>query len=318
MSTPSDPTDPTDPTDPNGSTGPTVPADPTRSEQPAERPAAPEAPTAASDEAPTAAYDPAPPAPPLPPAAPEQAPYAGYGQPGYAQAPYGQPPVAASGPDTRPKTLARVSLGLAIVGALLACVGFIPLGWGGLVAVLVGGLMLLVAFVLSIVVLASRKQGGKPLGIAALIVSVLGAVVWTIALVVAFVFGVLATAEQSADAAPSPSVSAPGENADDLDADDAPAGDVSEADEAAFLAEARPQLNELFAEIDPSFTDETVRQVFPDDALVGLGQSFAQAGDGNRQLLVDTLVTNLEGVLDAEAAERFIDILTDAADEHLM
>ncbi len=301
MSTPSDPSDPT---------GPNRPEQPA---QPSETPLAP------SDDVPTAAYEPAPPAPPAPPAAPAQAPYgqAPYGQAPYGQAPYGQPPVAAAGPDTRPKTLARVSLGLAIVGTVLACVGFIPLGWGGLVAVLIGGLLLLAGFVLSIVALASRKQGGKPIGIAALIVSVLGAVVWTVALIVAFVFGVLATAERSADAAPTPGISAPGGDPDDSAPGDATGGGVSAADEAAFLGEARPQLNELFAELDPGFTEETVRQVFPDDALISLGQSFTQAGDGSRQLLVDTLVANLDGVLDAEAAERFIDILTDAAENHL-
>src|SRR5690606_4838771 len=79
--------------------------------------------------------------------------------------------------DTRSKGLAITALVLGGVGLVLALVGFIPVPVAGLLLALMSGVMLLLAVVLSIVALASKKQGGKGLGIAALVSSTVGVVV---------------------------------------------------------------------------------------------------------------------------------------------
>lgn len=308
MSTPTDPTGAERP-DPDQGT-PSASESPTTGSAPAD---------GAADAAPTEAYPPAPPAPPAPGegagAGVAGAP-ASHAQPAYGQAPYGQAPYGApapSGPDTRPKTLAWTSLGLAILGVILSCIGFVPVAWVGLVSVIVGGLLLLVAFVLSIVALASRKQGGKPLGITALIVSVLGGIVWTVALIFAFTLSIVTSATDSgSEPAPSPSVSAAPGQEDETD------GETSATyDEEAFVAEARPAINELFTSLDPSITDEIVEQMFTDDTLVTTGKSFLIAGEAGRDQLIDGLVSGSQGVFDEDAATRFTDIILDAAQKHL-
>ena len=79
--------------------------------------------------------------------------------------------------DTRSKGLAITALVLAGLGLILAFVGFIPVPVVGLLIALLAGLVLLLALVLSIVALASKKQGGKGLGIAALVGAAVGAVI---------------------------------------------------------------------------------------------------------------------------------------------
>jgi hypothetical protein len=275
----------------------------------------------AGDAAPTEAYPPVPPAPPVAqasygdaPAAPADGPAYGqppYGQPPYGQAPYGAP--APSGPDTRPKTLAWISLGLAILGVILSCIGFVPAAWVGFASVIVGGLVLLVAFVLSIVALASRKQGGKPIGIAALIVSVLSGILWAVALIFAFTFSVVTSSSDAESApTPAPSVSAAPEDEGETE------GEVSGTyDEEAFIAEARPAINDLFTALDPSITEEVVEQMFTDETLVTTGKSFLLAGEAGRDQLIDGLVSGSQGVFDEDAATQFTDIILDAAQKHL-
>jgi hypothetical protein len=316
MSTPTDPTGAERPDTDQGT--PSASESPTTGSAPADG-AADAAPTEAypaADAAPTEAYPPAPPARGEAAQAGAAGAPAPHAQPAYGQAPYGQAPYGApspTGPDTRPKTLAWTSLGLAVLGVILSCIGFVPVAWVGLVSVIVGGLLLLVAFVLSIVALASRKQGGKPLGITALIVSVLGGIVWTVALIFAFTLSIVTSATDSdSEPAPSPSVSAAPGQEDETD------GETSGTyDEEAFIAEARPAINELFTSLDPSITDEVVEQMFTDDTLVTTGKSFLIAGEAGRDQLIDGLVSGSQGVFDEDAATRFTDIILDAAQKHL-
>lgn len=307
-----------------------TPTDPAGSDEAREPvPASPDAPV--SPDAPTAAYPdlPASPAPqtpaapaPVPPApvdgqpatpAYAPAPQAPYGQPAYGQPEYAAAPPP-TGADTRPKTLAWVSLGLAVLGTILACVGFTPVPWVGLISVIIGGLLLLVAFVLSIVALASRKQGGKPFGVIALVLSVLGGGVWAIALFASIAltaFLSTSSGEAVESPAPAPSISAaPSEEG--TDGGEAVAG---EYDEAAFLAEARPAMLAVFQEVEPSVTEELVDQMFPDDALIAAGQSMLLLGDDGRDQMIESLTTG--GTFDDDTAGRFVDAIYDAATEHL-
>jgi hypothetical protein len=314
-----------------------TPTDPAGSDDARESvPASPDAPTAASPEipaspdAPTAAYPAdvpaAPPVPPAPadgtPAAPAYAaapapgapPQAPYGQAPYGQPSYGQPAYAAapSGPDTRPKTLAWISLGLAVLGVILSCIGFVPVPWVGLVSVIVGGLLLLIAFVLSIIALASRKQGGKPFSIIALVVAVLGGGLWAVALFVSIALTAITSSSSTGESleSPAPSVSvAPSEDGTD---GEAPAGAY---DEAAFLAEARPAILAVFQEVEPSVTEDLVNQMFPDDALIAAGQSMLLLGDAGRGTMIDSLTEG--GTFDDDTAGRFVDAIYDAASKHL-
>jgi hypothetical protein len=322
MSTPTDPTGAEQPDSSGAEPAPAAQGSPAQGSAPD---AAPTQAYPAGDASPTEAYPPVPPAPPVAqasygdaPAAPADGPAYGqppYGQPPYGQAPYGAP--APSGPDTRPKTLAWISLGLAILGVILSCIGFVPAAWVGFASVIVGGLVLLVAFVLSIVALASRKQGGKPIGIAALIVSVLSGILWAVALIFAFTFSVVTSSSDAESApAPAPSVSAAPE--DEGETEGETEGEVSGAyDEEAFIAEARPAINELFTALDPSITEEVVAQMFTDETLVTTGKSFLLAGEAGRDQLIDGLVSGSQGVFDEDAATQFTDIILDAAQKHL-
>ena len=87
-----------------------------------------------------------------------------------------------TGADTRPKKLAWIALSVAIAGFVLSFGGLLPIVWVGLVFAIVSGLLLIAGLILGIMVLAKRTQGGKPLGIVAIIVSVLGGVVFVIGL----------------------------------------------------------------------------------------------------------------------------------------
>jgi len=113
--------------------------------------------------APPAGYPGAGPAPysggPVPPAfgAPNQP----YGTPGGPQT-----------PGARPKTLAVVALVLAAVGLVLA---FIP------IVTWFSGIFLLAGFVIALIALISKKQGGKGFAIGALTISIVG---WIVSIVV--------------------------------------------------------------------------------------------------------------------------------------
>ena len=124
---------------------------------------------------------------------------AAYALPPYARNPAGPPPTypgspafaavpgtgAPGGIDTGPKALAIVALALAGAGVLLALVAAIAGSWG---AGSLSPLLLFVAFVLSLIALISRKQGGKGFGVAALLISVVGGIL-TVVLAVAAILG---------------------------------------------------------------------------------------------------------------------------------
>ena len=98
--------------------------------------------------------------------------------------------------DDRPRTLSFVSLGIAIVGValLLSSLG----GYVGIVMIYMpgseyaAGILLLAAIVLSIIALGSRGQGGKRIGLAALIIAVAGGVVAVLTPAILFILIVTA------------------------------------------------------------------------------------------------------------------------------
>jgi len=155
---------------------PTVPSGP---EDPQATPPQQPEPTPPPPTPPQAAPTTPPPAQPNPPAAPtQQYPPAGTQQypqqpppPGYA------PPAAPVKPrDSRPKTIAIIAVALAGVGFILAFIPFVTF---------VSGLFLLAGFIMGIIGLVSKKQGGKAFSIAAVAASVVG---WIVS-----VFAILAT-----------------------------------------------------------------------------------------------------------------------------
>lgn len=271
----------------------TPPIDPTDRPTPAD-----DQPTQAyppGDQQPTEAYPPAPPAPQAPYG---QAPQAPYGQ--APQAPYGQPPgyaPAPADPDTRSKGIAWTALSLAIVGIVLSLIGFIPVAWVGLIAVIIGGLVLLAAFVFAIVGLAGKRNGGKPLSITALVLSVVGATIGAFALIWAIVVTGLTAAGTSLDSgstgvvpAPTPTAEISGGAEDGAEGDGA-TDDAATADEAAFLAEVRPKVNDVMAQIDPTATPEVVAQALPDETLVMIGQALLVSGEAGIDQIVDQTFT---------------------------
>ncbi|MDY0908704.1 hypothetical protein [Microbacterium sp. CFBP9034] len=317
---------PTEPTPPNPSDAPQPPADaqPTEIVPPSE-PVGDAQPTAAyppSDFQATEAY------PPADQPGYGQAPQdpAAYGQPPYGQPPaydpaYGQAPVAAPvSPDARPRTLGWISLGLALGGLLLVGAAFIPLLWVSLVLAFLGGLLLLIALVLGIVTLASKKQGGKGLGIAAIALSVVGGIAWIGAITLAFLLiGFAAVGTSNGASVPSPAVS------QEAVPEDEPTEEGSESetptgtyDEAAYLAQVRPELTALMQEIEPSITEEMLAQTYTDETLVSIGQSLLIAGETGRSVAITSLTEASGGMFTEEQATRFYDTIADAAEQYLV
>ncbi|KRB36479.1 hypothetical protein [Microbacterium sp. Root180] len=341
-------TNPTEPTPPQPGDDATATAAtaPESVEPAAPEPAAPDAPAAPvapqpADVQPTEAYPPAdaqptevyPPADAQPtevyppagqpvygdPAAPSAYGQPAYGAPAAGGPAYGAPvagPAAVSAAD-RPRGLAWASLGLAIGGLVLVGAAFIPLAWVSLVLALVGGLLLLVALVLGIVALASKKQGGKGLGIAAIAVSVLGGLLWIFALTAAFLWIGLAVAGSSSGSSdPEISVSeeaTPGD--EESTEEEVPAGVY---DEEAYLAEVRPEITAILQEIDPNFTEDLIGQIYSDDMLVSTGQALLAAGDSARDAFVTSTVESSDGMFTEEQAIAFYDSVLDAAELYLV
>ena len=294
---------------------------------------------------PAGAVPPVPPAPAAPdmpaaaPATPPPAPAAypqGYPQP-YAQGqPGAYPPLPPSGygqpvpglppqADNRPKTLALVALILAVVGFIAACVGFTPVG---LIFVISGGVLLLAAFVLSIMVLASRKQGGKGLGIAGLIVSVVGGIVFAFALVVSIFWSLWGYGMIVNEPGDNPAVSVvPDENTDQgtdaaqgtdegTDSDQATAGDY---DEDAYVAEVRPKVHAILKEAQPDLDESIIDSLYPDDTLVSVGQAVLMDYEARGDDAVTDYVGILseDGYLTEDQAGRFVQAILTAAQDHL-
>lgn len=133
------------------------------------------------------------------------------------QAGFGAPHPAPSAPPPR-RGMAITALVLAIVGFVLACIPF---------AVFLGGALLLAALILAIVALV--KNQSKPLGISALIVSIVGTgIAFLVALFTIFLGAAIAAAD------------GPGDVRDDVAAqgtDDQPAAAVTTDAEDLLLAE---------------------------------------------------------------------------------
>ncbi|MET0813413.1 MAG: hypothetical protein ABWY03_10180 [Microbacterium sp.] len=296
---------PTDPPVPNPDAQPTEaygqPPVPNSDPQPTEAYGQPVAPPPPYAEQPTQAY---------PDAQPTQA----YGQPVY-----GTPAPAPKAPDTRPKTLAWIALGAGILGFILVLVAFIPLLWVSLILALVGGVLLLGALVIGIIALASKKHGGKGLSIGAIIVSVVGGLAWIGAITWAIVVIGLASAGGNDIAASPEPTAVESEAPSDTDTDTETGGDDVAAgayDEAAYLAQVRPELVAIMQEVDPSLTEETISEVFPDETLVSTGSSLLSAGDAGRDVLISSLSES--GLFDEAQATRFYDAILDGARQHLV
>lgn len=312
----SNPTAPGDPEQPNNATPPPS--------SPDDAPAHPDAPTQAYPDAqPTQAY---------PDAQPTQA--YGSAQPGPAyggeQPAYGapQPPVYTTpptgAPDSRPKTLAIIALIAGVVGFVLGLGGFVP-GLGialGIVAII----LLLAALVLSIVALVSKKQGGTGFSIAALIVSVIGGIIASVALVVGLVFTAALTAVENGDfdelLSPAPTTtSIPSDEASD-EASETPGDDTAPAtgDEASYIAAVRPVITSLYQEITPGATPEQIELAFSDDTLLALGQSIltleqVSGEEGSRAQIVEAWIS--ADAMSEEQANLLYDTVAGAAHQYL-
>lgn len=257
--------------------------------------------------------------PPTDPTQPTEVyPPAPQGQPASDPQAYGAPP---TGPDTRPKGIAWTALILSIAGILLSLIGFVPVLWVGLISVVIGGLVLLAAFILSIVGLVGKRNGGKPLSITALVLSVLGGVVGASALVVSLVFvglTVSGAGPSGSTPAPAPSSQASDSASGDATDDAADPGDgTTSAGEAAFLAEVRPQIGALLAEIDPTVTPESIASVFSDADLVTIGQALLTTGEGGIDAFVEQTTAAAGGAVDADKVRELFETLYAAAQTHL-
>jgi hypothetical protein len=235
-----------------------------------------------------------------------------YGDPAYG-APVSDPGVPAS---DRPRGLAWASLGLAIGGLVLVSAAFIPLPWVSLGLAIIGGLLLLVALVLGIVTLASKKQGGKGLGIGAIAVSVLGSLLWIGAITASIVWIGLSVADSSGTGSnPDVSVTEEAGPGEDDTTEEAPSGIY---DEAAYLAEVRPEILAIMQEIEPGVTQEIVDEFYTDEMLVTLGSTIVTLGDMGGESIVDGLVEGSDGTFSEEQATRFYETIRDAAEQYLV
>jgi hypothetical protein len=308
---------PTEPTPPPADAQPTAAYPPADAQPTAAYPPADAQPTAVypADAQPTAVYPPA-----GQPVYGQPAGQPAYGVPAYGQSAsgdpaYGDPAFGAPVAADRPRGLAWASLGLAIGGLLLVGAAFVPLAWVSLILALLGGLLLLVALVLGIVTLASKKQGGKGLGIGAIAVSVLGGLLWIGAITASLVWvGLSIAGSSSTGTSPEVSVSEEAAPGDDT-TEEAPPGPY---DEEAYLDEVRPEVTAILQEIDPSVTEDLIGQIYSDEMLVATGTALLAAGDSARDAFVSSTVESSDGMFAEEQAIRFYDVVLDAAEKHLV
>lgn len=318
-------TPPTGPFDPSGEAErntPTTPYDPNTPYTP------PTPPAPSPDAQPTVAFGPAdgapapqaPSAPQIPPAAPNGYAPTGYPQqPGYAPAgfppaAYGAPAPGAPGtPDQRPKTLAWTALILGAVGTLLALVGFVPVPWLGLITVFVSGFVLLAAFVVALVALISKRYGGTALSVTGLVLSVLGGTIGAFALIIAALFTGFSTANVVVnDGLPAPAPTAQ-VSQDPYDVTETPLT----SDEEAFIAEVRPQVNAIMADIDPSLTADIVEQSLPDSALVAIGQGLLVTGESGIDTYVGQMQAGAGDSVSTDQLRTLFEAIYQAAQTHL-
>lgn len=324
-----------------------TPHDPYQPDQPDQAPTGGEAPDAQpteaySEAAPTQAYPPADQPAYAQPAygqAPQGQP--AYGQPAYGQPAYGQPaygqPAAPAGPDTRPKRLGWVALGLGIAAVVLMIISWFTffIAFAGIVIAALALLAGTAAIVFGIIVLVKKTQGFKPGGIVGIAGGVLAGLAWISLVISIGVTAVFVSLGDSSSPLPAPSSSASAEPEDepsDEPSDEptdgastepsaAPGDETGTPDTAAYIAEVRPQIEALMASIDPMYTPEMVSTAFSDDMLVTLGESFAIFGSlegmqAQRGAIVDSFVTS--GLMDEAQAGQFFDIIANATAAHLM
>ncbi|WP_299090632.1 hypothetical protein [uncultured Microbacterium sp.] len=231
---------------------------------------------------------------------------------------YGATPTA---PDARTKGIAWTALALAIAGIIAALVGLIPILWVGFGFALLACLLLLAAFVFSLIGLIGKRNGGKGISVTALILSIVGGVIASFALVISLVlFGPAASGNSSAPA-PEASAAPSAEPSDDSavvsPTDEAtPAAPDADAT-AAFLADVRPKVNDLMASVDPTITPEIVESVFPDDQLVLMGQTLLIAGEGGIDAIVDATVAQSGDVVPADILRQLYQSVLESAQNHL-
>ncbi|PZU47557.1 MAG: hypothetical protein DI566_05330 [Microbacterium sp.] len=222
-------------------------------------------------------------------------------------------------PDTRTKGIAWTALSLAIAGVVLTLIGFVPVPWVGIIAVVLGGIVLLAAFVFSIVGLAGKRFGGKPLSITALVVSIVGGVLGVIALAAALVITGNSVAQGIVQDSgrETPSVTEPSDAADDDATTDDTADDSAlTANETAFLAQVRPEVNRIMAEIDPSITPDIVEATFDDATLITVGEALLTTGQAGVDSFAEQSA-GTEGAADAELMRSLYQAIYDAAVAHL-
>lgn len=222
-------------------------------------------------------------------------------------------------PDTRTKGIAWTALSLAIAGVVLTLIGFVPVPWVGIIAVVLGGIVLLAAFVFSIVGLAGTRFGGKPLSITALVVSIVGGVLGVIALAAALVITGNSVAQGIVQDSgrETPSVTEPSDAADDDATTDDTADDSAlTANETAFLAQVRPEVNRIMAEIDPSITPDIVEATFDDATLITVGEALLTTGQAGVDSFAEQSA-GTEGAADAELMRSLYQAIYDAAVAHL-
>ncbi len=235
-------------------------------------------------------------------------------------------PIGSPVPDTRPKGVAWTALILAVVGIVLSLVGFVPIAWVGVISAVVGGVVLFAALIVAIVGLVAKRNGGTAISITALVLSVLGGLVGSVAIVVALVFtglyvqaGAGSGSSTGAGATPQASASPSDEATETPSAAASEAATDAEiaAGQAAFLAEVRPQVNDLMREIDPSITPDVVSSAFPDEALLTMGQALLVTGEAGIDPLVSQAQASLGDTVTADQLRSIFETVYQAAKANL-
>lgn len=299
---------------------PNEPQDPTQAYPPAQ-------PTQPYGQQPPAApYPPQQPTQAYPPAQPTEAypPQGGYpGQPAYGQpGAYGQPP---AGPDTRPKKLGWIALGLGI-----AAVVVMGISWGTAflagIGVAVSALALLLglaAIIFGIVVLVNKAAGFKVGGILGIVGGVIAGLAWFSLIAAIAIFGLYQSGSSQSGSDPAPTSSESSQASEDPEPSDEAEEPAGAYDPDAYIAEVRPQIEELMAEVDPMFTPDLVASTYTDETLVDFGEQFAAMGslenmEVGRDAFVSAVVSSSGELFNEDQANRFFDIITQGAAAHLM
>lgn len=224
---------------------------------------------------------------------------------------------APTGPDTRPKHIAWTALALGIAGVVAALVGLLPIVWVGLAFAILAGILLLAAFIFSLIGLIGKRNGGKALSVTALVLSIIGSAIAGVALVISLVLVGVAVSGTSAEPAPAvsemPSAAPTDDGAIVQPSDEATAPAADPAAEAAFLADVRPKINEIMATVDATITPEVVAQIFPDAQLVIVGETLLTVGDSGIDAIVQATLEQSGEAIPAETLRQLYQTILDSA-----